>query len=49
MLNIDGYFESLLAMFDRGKKDAFIEAQHRRIVLEDDDPERLISRLLPPA
>ncbi len=45
LLNVAGYYDPLLAQFDRGVSDEFIRPAHRQIVLEERDPERLLERL----
>jgi uncharacterized protein (TIGR00730 family) len=42
LLNVLGYYDALLAMFDHGVKEGFIHPQHRAMVLEDTDPGTLI-------
>jgi uncharacterized protein (TIGR00730 family) len=42
LLNVLGYYDALLAMFDHGVKEGFIHPQHRAMVLEDTDPGALI-------
>ena len=52
LLNVDGYYDPLLAMFDRGVEEGFIRAGQRGIVMDDTDPARLVDRLAahrPPA
>jgi uncharacterized protein (TIGR00730 family) len=45
LLNIDGYFDTLLAFFDHAAAEGFIKTAHRGMLLVDDDPHRLLSRL----
>jgi len=45
LLNVEGYYDSLLALFDHSVAEGFIKPEHRSIVIADDDPERLIHRL----
>ena len=45
LLNAVGYYDPLLAMFDRGVAEGFIRPQHRALVLEEPDPGRLIERM----
>jgi uncharacterized protein (TIGR00730 family) len=42
VLNVLGFYDALLAMFDHGVKEGFIHSQHRAMVLEDTDPGALI-------
>lgn len=51
LLNVLGYYDALLAMFDHGVKEGFIHPRHRALVLEDTDPGALIDGMgafLPP-
>jgi uncharacterized protein (TIGR00730 family) len=45
LLNVAGYFDPLLAWLDRGIEDGFIRPEHRRLLFETDDCERLIAAL----
>ncbi|KAL1564393.1 Cytokinin riboside 5'-monophosphate phosphoribohydrolase log1 [Salvia divinorum] len=45
LLNIDGYYNSLLALFDKGVEEGFIEDSARNIVVLADSPDQLISKL----
>jgi hypothetical protein len=42
LLNINGYYDSLLAMLDRATAEKFLFSEHRRSLLCDSDPERLL-------
>lgn len=44
-LNVEGYYDALLALADRAAADGFIRAEHRGLLLVDDDPARLLDRL----
>ena len=44
LLNAGGYYDPLLALFDRGVDEGFIRPQHRALVIEETDPVRLIDR-----
>lgn len=44
LLNVAGYYDPLLALFDRGVEEGFIPGKHRGLVIEDTDPARLIDR-----
>jgi uncharacterized protein (TIGR00730 family) len=46
LLNIAGYYDPLVGLFDRAVTDGFIRAENRQIVLADSDPGALIERLL---
>ena len=45
LLNVDGYFGPLVAMIDRAIADGFCRAEHRRLFVVDDQPDRLLRRL----
>ena len=45
LLNVAGYYDPLVALFDRAVSDGFIRAENRGIVVTDSDPEALIDRL----
>ena len=42
LLNINSYYDSLLAMLDRAAAEKFLFPEHRRSLLCDSDPERLL-------
>lgn len=44
-LNVEGYYDALLAMAERAAEDGFIRPEHRELLLVDTDPERIIDRL----
>jgi uncharacterized protein (TIGR00730 family) len=46
ILNVDGYFDSLLNLFDHGVQEGFLHPTHRQMVIHDNDPESLLHRLL---
>ena len=45
LLNIAGYYDPLVSLFDRAVADGFVRPQNRGIVVTEADPERLIDRL----
>ena len=45
LLNVEGYYDRLLALFDHAVAEQFVRPMHRALVLEEHDPERLL-RLL---
>jgi len=45
LLDVDGYFEGLLAFLDHAVGEAFLRPEHRAMVLVDVEPERLLERL----
>jgi uncharacterized protein (TIGR00730 family) len=42
LLNVDGYYDPLLAMLDRAEEQGFIFPEHRHSLISDTDPERLL-------
>ncbi len=46
LLNVAGFYDRLIAFADQLVEDGFVKPDHRAIALADDDPERLIDRLL---
>ena len=45
LLNIAGYYDSLLRQFDHGVSEQFIKPEHRQLVLSSDSPEELLQQL----
>ncbi|URD76768.1 Cytokinin riboside 5'-monophosphate phosphoribohydrolase [Musa troglodytarum] len=45
LLNVDGYYNSLLALFDKGVEEGFIEGSARHIVASAENAEELIRRM----
>ena len=45
VLNVDGFYDPLLAMFDRAVSEGFLKPAHRALVLSDTDPRRLLDAL----
>ncbi len=43
VLNVAGFYDTLLALFDRAVEDRFIRAEHRGLVLADTDVDALPS------
>ena len=46
LLNVAGYYDPLVTLFDRAVADGFIRPENRGIVLADSDPAALIERVL---
>jgi uncharacterized protein (TIGR00730 family) len=46
LLNVGGYYDPLVGLFDRAVADGFISPEYRQIVVADSDPEALIERLV---
>ena len=44
-LNVEGYYDALLAMAERAADDGFIRPEHRELLLVDTEPERILDRL----
>lgn len=52
VLNVDGYFDALLALFDHAVREGFVREAHRGLVLEASEPAALLdemARFQPPA
>ena len=52
LLNVEGYYDSLLTLFDHAVGERFLKPQHRGLVIERRDPEALLDameRYEPPA
>ncbi|KVI00695.1 probable cytokinin riboside 5'-monophosphate phosphoribohydrolase LOGL10 [Cynara cardunculus var. scolymus] len=45
LLNVDGYYNSLLALFDKGVEEGFIEVLERKIMVSADTVQDLISKI----
>ena len=45
ILNVDGFFDPLLAWLDRAVEDGFLKLKHRRLLIEAREPEELLDRL----
>jgi uncharacterized protein (TIGR00730 family) len=45
VLNVNGYYDPLIAMADRALSEGFLREGHRDLLLSDADPERLLDRL----
>ena len=45
LLNVNGYYDPLLAMADRAVSEGFLRPVHRDLVFHDSDPSRLLDRL----
>ena len=45
LLNVAGYYDSLLELFDHAVREGFLRQENRRIVLEDSDPEGLLEKM----
>jgi len=45
VLNVEGYYDALLAQADRAERDGFLRPEHRQLLLSNTDPARLLDRL----
>ena len=45
VLNVGGFYDPLLALFDRAVQDRFVRPEHRDLVLADTDVDALLERL----
>ena len=45
LLNVAGYYDSLLRLFDHAAAEGFLVPANRELVLVDDDPARLLDRM----
>ena len=44
LLNVEGFYDGLVAHLDRASTEGFIRPEHRALLLVDDDPQRLLDR-----
>ncbi len=45
LLNVRGYYDPLLSMFDHALREGFLKAEHRELVVSGEDPAELVERL----
>jgi uncharacterized protein (TIGR00730 family) len=45
LLDVESYFDPLIALLDHAVIEGFLKIEHRRMVLEDTDAERLLDRM----
>jgi uncharacterized protein (TIGR00730 family) len=45
ILNVEGYYDPLLSLFDRAVSEGFVHQDNRQIVIQETDPERLLEKL----
>ncbi len=45
LLNVEGYYDPLLKLFDHAVREGFLREENRRLVLEDRDPQRLLEQM----
>jgi uncharacterized protein (TIGR00730 family) len=46
LLNVEGYYDHLLKLFDHAVEEGFVKPQHREMVLCESDPGALVERVL---
>jgi uncharacterized protein (TIGR00730 family) len=46
LLNVEGYFDLLLAFINHALQERFIQTKHRRMIITSHDPEELLSELI---
>ncbi len=46
LLNVEGYYDPLLALFDRAVIEGFVFPSNRRLVIQETDPDRLLDLLV---
>jgi uncharacterized protein (TIGR00730 family) len=44
LLDVEGYFDALESFLDHGVAEGFVAERHRRVLLRDDDLDRLLGR-----
>jgi len=45
LLNVDGYYDTLLALFEHAEREGFVKPSHRAMVLQETDPARLLEAM----
>ena len=45
VLNVERYYDPLLALFDHAMKEGFLRSDNRTLVLEERDPQRLLEKM----
>jgi uncharacterized protein (TIGR00730 family) len=45
LLNVEGYYDSLLGLFERAERDGFLSGRQREVVLAETDPGALLDRM----
>jgi uncharacterized protein (TIGR00730 family) len=45
LLNVESYYAPLLELFDHAVREGFLREENRRLVLDDEDPARLIEKM----
>jgi uncharacterized protein (TIGR00730 family) len=45
LLNVESYFDPLLELFDHAMREEFVREENRRLVVDDNDPVRLLEKM----
>jgi uncharacterized protein (TIGR00730 family) len=45
LLNVEGYWDPLISLFDTAVAEGFLSPDHRKLVLEGDEPDRLLDTI----
>ena len=45
LLNVEGYYDPLLQLFDQAVAEGFLREENRRLVVEDREPEKLLAKM----
>ncbi len=45
LLNVENYYAPLLELFDHAVREGFLRKENRRLVLDDEDPSRLLDKM----
>jgi len=45
LLNVEGYYNPLLELFDQAVREGFLRAENRKLVLQDRDPTKLLEKM----
>ena len=46
MLNVNGFYDNLLAQFDTMAEEGFLKKENRQMLVDDPNPTNLISKML---
>jgi uncharacterized protein (TIGR00730 family) len=44
ILNVEGYYDPLLSLFDQAVSEGFVHSKNRQIIIQETDPERLLDK-----
>ena len=45
VLNVHGYFKTLLDLIEHARNEGFLYAEHRSLLVDDSEPERLLQKM----